>query len=213
VTAVKICGITNLADGLAAARAGCDLLGFVFYPRSPRCVTPAQAKELVARLRESGPARGLRCVGVFVDEAPDVVARTLTFCGLDLGQLHGSEPPEAVAALGKQGHSVITALRVRDGASLNQIDTYRADIYLLDAYVPGQMGGTGQRFDWRLARQAADHRQVLLAGGLTPENVADAVRTARPWGVDVSSGVEASPGRKDHGKIRRFIAAAKGRGA
>jgi phosphoribosylanthranilate isomerase len=209
MTKVKVCGITNLEDARVTAEAGADLMGFIFYPPSPRHVRPDQARDIVIQLRSQSPISGLRFVGVFVDQSPEIVAQTLDFCRLDCAQLHGAEPPETVAALMEQEFGVIKAFRVRDGASLNEIERYQATAYLLDAYVPGQPGGTGRRFDWKLAADASKYGAVILAGGLTSNNVAEAVETVRPWGVDVSSGVEAEPGQKDHHKLRRFIAAAK----
>lgn len=209
MTKVKICGITNVGDARVAAEAGADLMGFIFYPPSPRHVMPDQVRDIVIQLRSQLPISGLRFVGVFVGQSPEIVAQILDFCRLDWAQLHGAEPPETVAALMEQEFGVIKAFRVRDGASLNEIERYQATAYLLDAYVPGQPGGTGHRFDWKLAADASKYCPVILAGGLTHSSVAEAVNTVRPWGVDVSSGVEAEPGRKDHHKLRRFIAAAK----
>ena len=205
---VKICGITNPGDALAAAGAGADLLGFVFYPASPRCVEPARAGEIVDVVRRVFPAVGF--VGVFVDQVLERVQETVSHCGLDYAQLHGGEPPGMVDALTDRGTKVIKAFRVRDRGSLAEIERYPATVYLLDAYVPEQMGGTGRRFDWTLAAEAMGYGPVLLAGGLTPENVAEAIRTVNPWGVDVSTGVEATPGQKDRDRLRRFVAAAKG---
>jgi phosphoribosylanthranilate isomerase len=213
MTRVKICGITNLEDAQVAVQFGADLLGFVFYPPSPRYVTPEGVREIVPQIR---PISNLQSstsiphfVGVFVDQGPEVVAHILDFCGLNYAQLHGAEPPETVTTLMERKLGVIKAFRVRDEASLAQIERYRATAYLLDTYVPGQPGGTGHHFDWTLAVRAVKYGPVILAGGLTPDNVAEAVRTIHPWGVDVSSGVEAEPGRKDHDRLRRFIAAAK----
>jgi phosphoribosylanthranilate isomerase len=207
MTCVKICGITNVKDALVALDAGADFLGFIFHPPSPRRVTPELAGQIAERVRRSSPTVCL--VGVFVDQDPASVQRTVARCGLDYAQLHGAEPPEWTTALLNQGIKVIKAFRVRDGGSLDDIERHPATAFLLDAYVPGQAGGTGQTFDWNLARRAGLLGPIILAGGLTPENVAQAIHTVRPWGVDVSSGVEAAPGRKDPEKVRRFIAAAK----
>ena len=210
---VKICGITNVEDALAAAEAGADFLGFIFYPPSPRYVTPEQAGEIIAALRrlegETGRQHPTRAVGVFVDEELDRVRETIRECDLDYAQLHGEEPPEVVAALGQR---VIKALRVRSAADVERLGAYRAAAYLLDAYHPTMQGGTGQAWDWELATAAKQYGPVILAGGLNPDNVAGAVRRVRPYGVDVSSGVESSPGRKDIAKVRRFVAAAKDSG-
>lgn len=210
MTKVKICGITNLEDARAAADAKVDFLGFVFYPKSPRHVTPEQVREIVDQLdHQSLTTSRLQFVGVFVDQEPEIVAQTLYHCRLDYAQLHGKEPPETVARLMKQGFGVIKAFRVGSSIDLANVERYRATAYVLDAYVPGQPGGTGHGFDWALAVQAKKHGPILLAGGLTPENVSQAIRAVKPWGVDVSSGVEATPGRKDHDKLRRFAYAAK----
>ena len=211
MTRVKICGLTNVEDAEAAAEAGADFLGLVFYPHSPRCVTPEQAHRIVEAVRPSFWA--LRFVGVFVDEEPKIVRRIASCCGLDYAQLHGAEPPEMVTDLMAGGLGVIKAFRVRDGASLAEIARYRATAYLLDAYVSGRPGGTGHTFDWTLARRAKPYGPVILAGGLTPANVVQAVRATHPWGVDVSSGVEAAPGRKDADRMHRFVVAAKGSSA
>ena len=219
MTKVKICGITNLQDAQVAIEAGADFLGFIFYPKSPRYVTPQQVREIVTQLRPQPPiplrsapgtiASNLHLVGVFVDQSPEIVAQTLAFCGLDYAQLHGAESPATVKALMGRGFGVIKAFRVRDGATLVEIQRYRATAYLLDTYVSGQPGGTGHTFDWTLAARAKGYGPIILAGGLTPDNVAQAERAAQPWGVDVSSGVEATPGHKDHDQVRRFIATAK----
>ena len=207
MTRVKICGITSPEDARIAAEAGADFLGFVFYSSSPRCVTLERACWIIEAVRRASFA--VRFVGVFVDEEPGTVWQIASRCGLDYAQLHGAEPPETVITLMERGLGVIKAFRVRDGASLAEIERYQATAYLLDAYVPGQPGGTGRKFDWTLAARAKEHGPVILAGGLTPDNVAEAVRTVHPWGVDVSSGVEAEPGRKDPDKLRCFIAAVK----
>jgi phosphoribosylanthranilate isomerase len=226
---VKVCGITSEDDALAAAEAGADLLGFIFYPPSPRSVTPEQARRIVDALRRSpyaaperrpgrhqpgepGPERVLpppALVGVFVDEDLATVRHVLGSCGLDIAQLHGMEPPQAVANLMASGTRVFKAFRVRAGASLSALQRYQATAYLLDAYVAGRPGGTGQTFDWELAVQAKRHGRIILSGGLTPDNVAAAVDFVQPYAVDVASGVESGPGRKDHDKVRRFVAAAK----
>lgn len=195
---IKICGITNLEDALSAAETGADALGFVFAP-SPRRITPEQAREIV---RELPPF--VTTVGLVVDQDPRPI---LDVCPLDVIQFHGSETPEQVRALGRR---TFKAFRVRSEADLEVLETYTASAFLLDAYVPGVMGGTGHRFPWELAEQAKRFgRPVIVAGGLTPENVALCVRTTRPYGVDVSSGVEAEPGRKDLRKVRAFIQAAR----
>ena len=207
MTQVKICGITNRQDAIIAVEAGADLLGFIFYPPSPRAVTPERAAAIAGSLQDV--AHAARLVGVFVDESLQNVRQTVSRCGLAYAQLHGAEPPSAVAALEDDGIAVIKAFRVRDGVSASEMARYRASAYLLDAYVAGQPGGTGRTFDWQLVVRAARRFPVLLAGGLTPDNVAQAVQSVRPWGVDVASGVEQSPGRKDAHEVRRFVSAVK----
>ncbi len=199
---VKICGITNLPDGMAAADAGADALGFVFYDQSPRRISIEAAAALIGQL----PPFVMK-VGVFVNAPEDMVVRAIRECGLNLLQFHGDESPEYCLQFGLMS---MKAFRIRDAASLQALPGFRTDAWLLDAYSPDKPGGTGETFNWELALEAQGlGRPIFLAGGLTPENVAEAVRRARPFGVDVSSGVEAAPGRKDHAKVRAFIQAAK----
>ena len=199
---VKICGITRAEDALAAAAAGADLVGFMFYEPSPRCVSVAQAAQLC---RPLPPWVGR--VGVFVNPEPDAVLRAIAECGLTVLQFHGDESPEFCLQFGLM---TMKAFRLRDAASLAALPGYATDAWLLDAWSPAARGGTGERFNWDLALAARQHgRPIFLAGGLTPLNVADAVRQVQPFGVDVSSGVESAPGIKDPAKIRAFIAAAK----
>ena len=198
---VKICGITNVDDALHACACGADALGLVFYAESPRCVTPLQAREIVSALPPF-----VTTVGLFVNEAPRRVREIAADCGLDVIQLHGDEGPMECDIAPRR---VIKALRVKDAASLAGHETFQVSALLLDAWVAGAYGGTGERFNWELAAEVARLRPVILAGGLTAENVAAAVRTVRPYGVDVSSGVEASPGRKDPEKVEAFIRNAK----
>ncbi len=199
---VKICGITNLPDGMAAAEAGADALGFVFYDQSPRYISIPAAAELIRQL----PPFVMK-VGVFVNAPEDLVLRAIRECGLNMLQFHGDEPPDYCVQFGLMS---MKAFRVRDAASLRALQDYPTDAWLLDAYSPGKPGGTGETFNWDLALEARGlGRPIFLAGGLTPENVAEAVQRAQPYGVDVSSGVEAAPGRKDHAKVRAFIKAAK----
>jgi phosphoribosylanthranilate isomerase len=199
---VKICGLTRVADALAAAEAGVDLVGLMFYERSPRHVTLDQAVEISRAL----PLQVLR-VGVFVNPQPEAVMQAVQACGLGLLQFHGEETPEFCTQFGLMS---MKAFRLRDEASLAALPGYHTDAWLLDAWSPAALGGTGERFNWELAVTArALGRPIFLAGGLTPANVADAVRQVMPFGVDVSSGVESAPGLKDAAKMRAFIAAAK----
>jgi phosphoribosylanthranilate isomerase len=199
---VKICGITNPADGLAAAEAGADLIGLMFYTGSPRCVSLDAAEGIALAL----PLSVVR-VGVFVNPTAESVREAITRCGLNLLQFHGDEPSEFCTRFGVMS---MKAFRIQDAESLRVLPNYLTDAWLLDAYAPDRLGGTGETFNWDLALEARKFgKPVFLAGGLTPENVAEAVRQAQPFGVDVSSGVESAPGRKDAAKVRAFIAAAK----
>lgn len=199
---VKICGITNLPDAMASAEAGADALGFMFYEQSPRHITV----EAAAALSHQLPPFVMK-VGVFVNATEDLVLRAVRDCGLNLLQFHGDESPEYCLQFGLM---TMKAFRIRDAASLQALPTYPTDAWLLDAYSPRKPGGTGETFNWDLALQARDlGRPIFLAGGLTPENVATAIHRAQPYGVDVSSSVEVSPGKKDHAKVRAFILAAK----
>ncbi len=197
---VKICGITRLEDALLAARLGADALGFNFWPRSKRYLPPEAAREITARLPPL-----VTSVGVFVDPTRDEVLRAIDAARLQVVQLHGDEPPELCAALPVP---VVKAIRVTDRHSLAALASYEVAGFLLDSASPGY-GGSGAAFDWGLAAEVARELPVILAGGLGPENVAEAVRAVCPWGVDVASGVEAAPGVKDPEKLRRFVTAAK----
>ena len=199
---VKICGITSPADAQSAANAGADAIGFMFAEASPRRLDLEQARAIAAAV----PPFVAR-VGVFVDPSPDLVSAAIAAAGLTMLQFHGQEPPDFC---GQFGLMTIKAFRMKDRSVLEGLPAYATDAWLLDSYVAGQAGGTGARFNWDLAVAArALGRPIFLAGGLTAENVAEAVQVVRPYGVDVSSGVESSPGRKDPDKIRRFISAVK----
>ncbi len=180
--------------------AGADLLGFVFHQASPRCLTVEGASVIALQV----PPFVLK-VGVFVNAPEELVFGAITQCGLNLLQFHGDETPEYCLKFGLMS---MKAFRIRDADSLRALDDYHTDAWLLDAHAPDRPGGTGATFNWALALEAQKlGRPIFLAGGLTPQNVADAVRRVRPFGVDVSSGVECSPGKKDHQKVRDFIAA------
>jgi phosphoribosylanthranilate isomerase len=201
-TRVKICGITNLADALAAVEAGADALGFNFYKESPRHLAVPAAAKISRHL----PPFIMRA-GVFVNAPEELVLRAIGECGLSLLQFHGDEAPEFCTQFGLMS---MKAFRIRDAKSLRELPKYQTDAYLLDAFSPAARGGTGETFNWKLAIEAQKlGKPVFLAGGLTPENVAAAVRKIRPFGVDVASGVERSPGKKDHQKVRDFIAAVR----
>lgn len=199
---VKICGITSKDDALMAVAAGADALGFVFFEKSPRAISPQKAAAII---RDLPPF--IQSVGLFVDEDAELVNWSAEFCGLDLVQLHGEEEPDYCQEITRR---VIKAFRVKDAASLAGVHRYKVAGYLLDAWSPLAVGGTGQTFDWELARGGGIAPKLILAGGLTPESVAEAVRIVVPYAVDVSSGVESLPGRKDPDKVRAFIRQAKG---
>jgi phosphoribosylanthranilate isomerase len=201
-TRVKICGITNFADAQAAVEAGADALGLNFYEKSPRYIPLDAATEVSKQV----PPFVMRA-GVFVNAEADFVIRAIGACQLNLLQFHGDETPEFCTQFGLMS---MKAFRIRDAVSLKQLPAYQTDAWLLDAWSPEARGGTGEKFNWDLAVEAGKlGKPIFLAGGLTPENVAEAVRKVRPFGVDVSSGVESSPGKKDHAKIRAFIAAVR----
>ena len=200
---VKICGITSEADALAAAEAGADAIGLMFYEGSPRHVTLEQAKAISAAL----PPHVMR-VGVFVNAEEAFVHQALTECMLNILQFHGDETPEECS---RYPVMTLKAFRVQGEETLAKLEAYPSAGYLLDAYVKDALGGTGATFNWDLAVRAQEFgKPVFLAGGLKPENVAEAVRKVQPFGVDVSSGVESEPGCKDAEQMRTFVAAAKG---
>ena len=199
---VKICGITNLSDAQQASEAGADALGFIFAEKSPRQLTIERAAEITRSL----PMPIVK-VGVFVDAPEDTVFRAIGECGFNLLQFHGNETPEYCSQFGVM---TMKAFRMRDEQTLAELSNYQTDAWLLDAWSPAAAGGTGEKFNWDLAVAARKlGRLIFLAGGLTPDNVGDAVRQVQPYAVDVSSGVEARPGKKDHEKVRAFIRAAK----
>ncbi|HEX3716789.1 MAG TPA: phosphoribosylanthranilate isomerase [Verrucomicrobiae bacterium] len=199
---VKICGVTSVGDAQIAAESGADAIGLMFYAGSPRHISSETAQEIARNL----PLSVIR-VGVFVDPEPSEVFAAIQACGLNVLQFHGAETPEFCRQFGIM---TMKAFRIRDAESLAPVSSFNTDAFLLDSHVSGKAGGTGEKFNWDLAVEAKKlGRPVFLAGGLTPENVAEALRAVQPYGVDVSSGVEISPGKKDPGKIRAFIAAAR----
>ncbi len=205
ITKVKICGITSAEDAAVAVEAGADALGFVFYRKSPRYIEPLVAKQIIMGLPPLVTA-----VGVFVDEEQQVVRSLMDDCGLALAQLHGQESAVYCQELGRP---VLKALRVKDRSSFLALAEFqgRAGVrgFVLDAFSDQAYGGTGQVIDWELAAEVARAAHILLAGGLTPDNVATAIQSVQPYGVDVSSGVEREPGKKDHEKVRAFIRAVR----
>ena len=198
---VKICGITNIEDALMAVEAGADALGFVFFKGSPRFISPEQAAAIIRRLPPF-----VQTVGLFVNEKPATVNSVADKCGLDIVQLHGEESPEYCHDVKRR---IIKAFRVKDASSLDDISNYQAAAALLDAWSPSAHGGTGTTFNWDIAAKAASSRPIILAGGLTPDNVAEAIAVVKPYAVDVSSGVESAPGKKDAGLVSRFIRSCK----
>ena len=204
-TKVKICGITSPEDAAVAVAAGADALGFNFYRKSPRYIDPGVAKQIVASLPPF-----ITSVGVFVNEELTTVRSIMDTCGLAIAQLHGDEPATYCRELSRP---VIKALRLKDRGSFLALTEFegRAGVrgFLVDSFSETAYGGTGQVTDWDLAAEAAKAATIVLAGGLTPANVAEAIRIVRPYGVDVSSGVESVPGKKDHRKVRAFLDAVR----
>jgi len=197
VTRVKICGLTNREDALAAVELGADALGFVFA-ESPRRVSPENAAGIIRSLPPFPT-----CVGLFVDESMEMVRKIVNECRLDVIQFHGNESPDYCRQFMIK---IIKVFRIKDENSLKAVPHYQVDAYLLDTYVEGTPGGTGESFSWDLALRAKEFdRPIILAGGLTPDNVAGAIRQVRPYGVDVSTGIEMEPGKKDHEKMKEFI--------
>ncbi|MEK9629780.1 MAG: phosphoribosylanthranilate isomerase [Nitrospinota bacterium] len=196
-TQVKVCGMTNLKDALAAVESGADAIGFIFYKKSPRSVNMKTVREIVAELPPF-----VDTVGVFVNETADQINKIADRCKLDRIQLHGDESP---AFCNKIRRRVIKAIRVKDMQSLKNLSNYPVSSFLLDTYSEEQKGGTGKIFDWNLVHPAKKCGPVILAGGLTPNNVRQAIRRVQPYGVDVCSGVESQPGIKDHTKMKEFL--------
>ena len=200
MTKIKICGITNTADALAAIECGADMLGFVFTDQSPRQISLTSAIEII---KACPPA--IVKVGLFVNQEEELVKDIVKKSQLDYLQFHGQEPPDYCRRVSKSG-KIIKAFRVKDHDSLKILPDYDVEIYLLDSYREDKLGGTGHTFDWDLAISAKDYgRPIMLAGGLNPENVGQAVSRVRPYAVDVSSGIEKCPGKKDIKLMKEFI--------
>jgi phosphoribosylanthranilate isomerase len=198
---VKICGITNLEDALLASELGADALGFNFSKKSPRYIDPSQAKAVLEKLPPL-----IQAIGVFVDEfSPERVVKIAQGVGINTVQLHGNETPAYTRKISEL--RVIKAFRVADSFSVEVLAEYPADTYLLDTYVPGQPGGTGRTFNWDIAIAAKKAGKIILAGGLTPENIREAILTVQPFAVDICSGIEKSPGRKDPQKMKMLFRA------
>jgi phosphoribosylanthranilate isomerase len=196
-TRVKICGITNLDDAMTAVECGADAIGFVFWVNSPRFIEPQKAKRIVSKIPPF-----VTTVGVFVNEPVEGINRLIQSVGFGCVQLHGEETPGACMGLNAK---VIKAVRVSGEKDLEGLDSYHVSAFILDTFRKDVQGGTGETFDWDIAVKAKKLGAVILSGGLTPENVVDAIRHVRPYGVDVSSGVEKNPGEKDPEKVRKFI--------
>ena len=219
-THIKICGITNLEDALVAATAGADLLGFIFYPKSPRGIEPAVAAIIIAELKtrfQSEPPSAPhmpKTVGVFVNESVKMIRQIQAQAHFDYAQMHGDETPEMVEEMSGQAYKALRPASAEEAETLAHMyapldvvsQSNGAPGWMIDAYDPNAYGGTGHKADWHSAAQLAhQYPGLLLAGGLTPENVVQAIQTVQPWGVDVASGVEAAPGKKDHDKVRTII--------
>jgi phosphoribosylanthranilate isomerase len=201
---VKICGITRWTDAKKSFTEGAELLGFNFYRKSPRYITPAAARRIVRRL-----PKNVKAVGVFVNESEENILATVRIAGLHQVQLHGDEKPEMVARL-RRKIVVIKAVRVGERSHISQLSKFaKADAFLLDAFDSKQRGGTGRTFDWSLLRNARFGKKVFLAGGLTAENIRHAIRIVKPYAVDVCTGVEARPGKKDPRRITALMLAVK----
>ena len=202
---VKICGITNWPDARRACEAGADFLGFNFYPRSPRYITPTRARRIVRRL-----PKGVAAVGVFVNEREQRMAETARRVGLEYLQLHGEESPDVVSNL-RRSFKVVKAVRVRKSFHIAELGKFKAaSAILLDGFDPRLRGGTGKTFDWSLARGSKLRQRIFLAGGITAENALDAISVVKPYAIDVCSGVEAVPGKKDPAKIKALMRALDG---
>ncbi|MDI6800921.1 MAG: phosphoribosylanthranilate isomerase [Thermodesulfovibrionales bacterium] len=193
---VKICGITNLEDALAAVDYGADALGFVFFKGSPRYISPEKAMEIIFHLPPF-----VATVGVFVNESPERMKEIMALAGINILQLHGDDQPGTCGIW----HRVIKAFRVKDFTDLKLLETYKTSAFLLDTYSPEAYGGTGQIFNWDIAVEAKRFGRIILSGGLNQENIETAIRYVRPYAVDVSSGIEEEKGKKDLRKMREFI--------
>jgi phosphoribosylanthranilate isomerase len=200
---IKICGITNLDDAMAAVDYGTDALGFVFFNQSPRYITYQKAAAIITKLPPC-----ITTVGVFVNEDPEQIEKSVAITGIDVVQLHGNESPEKIVS----SRRIIKAIRVKSLESLDPLIFFKdwVSAFLLDTYTPDIFGGTGQIFNWDIAVEAKQFGRIILAGGLTPDNIAEAVRWVKPYGIDVSSGVESEKGKKDYKKLKLFIERARG---
>lgn len=199
MTRIKICGITNKVDAIKAAELGVDMLGFVFYEKSKRYVTPRTVCDIVNELPPY-----ITKVGIFVDEKKDKVIEIAGEASIDILQFHGSETQEYCSGV-RNDFKIIKAFRVKDKADLKVVNDYDVDFYLFDTYAEESKGGTGKTFDWKILDGFEFLKPLILSGGLNPQNVGDAIRQVAPYGVDVSTGVEKLPGKKDHLLMARFV--------
>lgn len=203
VVKVKICGITNLQDALAAVNAGCDALGFIFYKKSPRYIAPAEAAELIRQL-----PKGMVKIGVFVNSSEKTIKRIAKFCRLDMLQLHGNESVKFCQKF--KDHKVIKVFRIKERLDLEKILKYRTFAYLFDTYRKDSIGGTGKKFDWGVLKYLPCIKQpIFLSGGLSKDNVLEAIKTVHPDWIDASSSLESSPGKKNLRRVKEFIRVAK----
>jgi phosphoribosylanthranilate isomerase len=203
VTKVKSCGTTNLDDARLAAELGAWALGMIFWEGSVRRCDPAMAEEIAAELR-----RKVELVGVFVNATLDEIAELADRCSLSILQLHGDEGPAFCREAGRRtGCKVMKAIQVKDAGSIRALHSYEVDYHLLDTYVPGHRGGTGETFQWDLVKAHDRHVPIVLSGGLTPDNVGQGIAEVHPFAVDTASGTEAAPGRKDPAKLEAFFRA------
>lgn len=200
-TRVKVCGVTSVVDALMCVEEGVDAIGLNFWPGSPRCVGEPIARQIVEQVGER-----VETVGLFVDADVNEMHRVRRAVGFSWLQLHGQETPETFAACAP---NVYKALRVSGPETLHQAALYPSELVLLDAFVAGKVGGTGKTFDWALTADLAKRRHIILAGGLHAENVAAAIQAVHPFAVDVASGVESAPGKKERARVREFIAAVR----
>ncbi len=203
MTKIKICGITNKVDALNASKLGVDMLGFVFYKQSKRYVEPFTAEDIINEMPPS-----MWKVGVFVDEIEEKVLQIAEYASLNTLQFHGDETPEYCSSF-RDKYKVIKAFRLKSKRDLKNINDYDADFYLLDTYKRDSIGGTGATFDWKILKDFEILKPTILSGGLNPKNVTRAIKEFSPYGVDVSTGVETSPGKKDFVLMRKFIEKAR----
>lgn len=196
---IKICGITNLEDALNSVKAGCNALGFVFYRKSPRYITPKKAVQIIKDI----PAHILK-IGVFVNAKEKTIKRIARLCNLDMLQFHGNESPEFCERF--KGYKIIKAFRVKDRIKLENLLNYKIFAYLFDTFVKSKLGGTGRKFNWARVRHLKGLRKpIFLSGGINTKNVTKAIKQVRPDWLDVSTSVEIKPGKKDHRKVKKFI--------